>query len=157
MKIEDAIEQYKFEDPHHKAQLNILFSSTWLKHLTDQTVKPYKVSWQQFNVLRILRGMDPEPATVKLLTQKMIDKSSNASRLVDKLLQKGYVKRTTCNEDRRRVNIVLTELGQKVVNEASVKLSDVMKKHTSSITVEEAIELSRILDKMRENSPKEKT
>ncbi|MFK7933933.1 MAG: MarR family winged helix-turn-helix transcriptional regulator [Saprospiraceae bacterium] len=149
MKIEDAIQQKKFQDEHHKAQLNVLYTSTWINQLSNQALKPFDLSWQQFNVLRILRGLKGEPATVKLLTERMIDKMSNASRLVDKLLKKEYVERQTCPDDRRRVDVLLTETGLQAVNDASDAISEMMETHTRNITIDEAIELNRILDKLR--------
>lgn len=149
VKIEDAIQQKKFQDEYHKAQLNVLYTATWINQLSNQALKPFELSWQQFNVLRILRGLKGEPATVKLLTERMIDKMSNASRLVDKLLKKQYVERRPCPADRRRVDVVLTERGLNAVNDASEAISEMMRVHTQSIEVAEALELNRILDKLR--------
>ncbi len=149
MKLEEAIQQSKFISEHQKAHLNILFSASWLSQRSATLLKPYGLSWQQFNVLRILRGRHPEPATVKLLTKRMIDKMSNASRLVDKLLSKGLVVRTTSKEDRRRVDISITETGLKVLAEASATLENGMRLDKGYLTCAEAEELNRLLDKIR--------
>jgi DNA-binding MarR family transcriptional regulator len=105
----------------------------------------------QFNVLRILKGSDPEALTVNTIIDRMIDKSSNASRIVEKLRQKGLVKRKTCKEDRRRVDVVITEKGKELLEEANreLKKADLMER---SITAEEADELNRILNKIRTNT-----
>ncbi len=150
MKIEDEIKQAKFRNEYHKAHINVLFTSAWLSQQTTQQLKPFNISWQQFNILRILRGMYPEPATVKLLTERMIDKMSNASRLVEKLKQKGYVERKACKDDRRRVDIVITDLGMQVINEASEIIDNELHANMQSISPEEAVMLNTILDKMRE-------
>lgn len=149
MKIDKAIKS-SFTSEYHKAHINVLYSASWMSQSSTKLLKPYKISWQQFNILRILRGMHPEPATVKLLTNRMIDKMSNASRLVDKLMKKEYVERQTCTKDRRRVNIAITPLGLDVLAKASSEMEANIEKSMSSITEEEAKELNRILDKMRE-------
>jgi DNA-binding MarR family transcriptional regulator len=149
MKIEEAIQQKKFISEHQKAHLNILYSASWLGQRTTSLLKPYGLTWQQFNVLRILRGRHPEPATVKLLTERMIDKMSNASRLVDKLLSKGLVKRTTSKEDRRRVDVSITEEGLELLEEASQHLEDGMNFEKGHLTCDEAEMLNNLLDKLR--------
>ena len=149
VRIEEAIQQKKFQSEYHKAQLNVLYTATWINQMSNQALKPFGLSWQQFNVLRILRGLKGEPATVKLLTERMIDKMSNASRLVDKLLKKGYVERRTCPEDRRRVDVLLTAAGSQAVNEASDAISEMMNDFNQNILASEAVELNRILDKLR--------
>jgi len=150
VKIEEEIKQPKFKNEYQKAHINVLFTAAWLSQQTTQQLKPFNISWQQFNILRILRGMYPKPVTVKLLTERMIDKMSNASRLVEKLKQKGYVERKACPDDRRRVDIVITEQGMKVINEASAVVDQALRENMQSITTEEAMALNTILDKMRE-------
>lgn len=149
MKLEEAIQQTKFISEHQKAHLNILFSASWLSQRSVATLKPYGLTWQQFNILRILRGRHPEPATVKLLTERMIDKMSNASRLVDKLLAKGLVVRITSKEDRRRVDVSITDKGLKLLEEASADLENEMRFQEGYLSCTEAEELNRLLDKMR--------
>ena len=150
MKIEKEIEQKKFKSVYHKAHINLLFTASWLSQNSAQLLKPYKISWQQFNILRILRGMYPEPATVKLLTERMIDKMSNASRLVDKLKHKGYVERRVCPSDRRRVDIQITEDGLRILEDISQIMEDGLNQKMSSLSVEEAEQLNILLDKLRD-------
>lgn len=150
MKLEEEIQQRVFKTEYHKLNINILFTSAWLNQLTALYLKPYNISWQQFNILRILKGRHPEPATIKVLAERMIDKMSNASRLVEKLRQKGYVKRSECKHDRRRVDIVLTDLGIEVVEQASEQLEAAMVERMSSISEEEAAITNNILDKLRD-------
>ena len=149
LRIEDVIKQYKFINPQHKAVLNLIYTSGDLVGRNTRLLRPYNLSQQQFNILRILRGRHPEPATVKLLTERMLDRMSNASRLVDKLKQKGLVERTVCADDRRRVDIFITEKGLKTVAEASEIIEKDMRDIADSITDEEAIVLSNLLDKLR--------
>lgn len=149
MRIEDEIKQSSFNSEYQKLNINLLFTASWISQMTTQILRPYKISWQQFNILRILRGQHPEPATVKLLTERMIDKMSNASRLVEKLRQKGYIERTESTLDRRRVDIIITDLGMQVLEEASNILERDMEDYLSNITEEEARKLNELLDAIR--------
>ena len=149
MKLEEAIQQQSFINEYQKAHLNILFSASWLSQHSTALLKPFGLTWQQFNVLRILRGRHPEPATVKLLTERMIDKMSNASRLVDKLLTKGLVSRTTSETDRRRVDINITEAGLNLLKEASGHMEDGVHFSGGQLTSEEAARLNELLEKFR--------
>ncbi|PSR11219.1 MAG: MarR family transcriptional regulator [Bacteroidetes bacterium] len=151
MKIEEAIQQQHFISEYQKAHLNILHTGSWLSQRTAAILKPYDLTTQQFNILRILRGRHPEPATVKLLTERMLDKMSNASRLVDKLLKKGLVERTICSDDRRRVDVLITQPGLALLEKASVELEAEMDADNYNLTLDEAAELNRLLDKLRAN------
>ncbi len=114
-----------------------------------EVFKSFDLSMQQFNVLRILRGQYPETATVNLLIDRMLDKSSNASRIVEKLRIKGLVKRKECKEDRRRVDVVITENGLQVVEDATARLDEMMI-NVNPITEDEARKLNELLDKLRQ-------
>lgn len=149
MKIEEAIQQKKFISEHQKALINIIYTSGQILSNNTRVLRPFNISQQQFNILRILRGMHPQPATVKLLTERMLDKMSNASRLVEKLKQKDLVKRLPCEDDRRRVDISITEKGLELVGEASVEIEADMARIRSVLTTDEAQQLSDLLDKVR--------
>lgn len=149
MKIEEEIQQKKFESIYHKMEINVLYTSAWLNLKGARALKPFNISGQQFNIMRILKGMYPKPATVKLLTERMIDKMSNASRLVDKLKAKGLVERHICSEDRRRVNIQLTEQGMDVLEEASAAMKESSENLKQNLSEEEALLLNDLLDKLR--------
>lgn len=149
MKIEEAIQQKAFTNPYHKAQVNVLYTAAWINQQSTQALKPFNISIQQFNILRILRGMHPEPATVKLLTERMIDKMSNASRLVEKLKQKDLVRREGCPEDRRRVNISITREGLDLLEKASQALDEAVGRHMEHLSKREAESLSSMLDQIR--------
>ncbi|MCB0704857.1 MAG: MarR family transcriptional regulator [Saprospiraceae bacterium] len=149
MRIEEAIKQREFSNPHHKAHVNILYTAAGLNQHTSAKLKPFGISVQQFNILRILRGRKNEASTVKLLTERMIDKMSNASRLVDKLVNKGLVERRTCSEDRRRVDVFITKKGMDVLHAASEAVElGIGDQLGQKISESEAIELNRILDKI---------
>lgn len=148
MKIEEEIKQKAFKNEYQKAEVNLMFTVSYLGLSKQQALKEFDISIQQFNILRILRGQYPNSATVKLLTERMLDKTSNASRLVDKLLNKGLVERKTCLDDRRRVDVVITKKGLTLIGKASESL-DKLALQKMKITEGEAKELNRILDKLR--------
>lgn len=149
MKIEEAIQQKQFKSEHQKAHINVLYTASFLNQKTLHALKPYNISPQQFNILRILRGRHPEPASVKLLTEKMIDKMSNASRLVEKLRLKGLVERESCDDDRRKVDVKITTSGLELLEQASNTIEQMMLQELSAITAEEAEILNQVLDKLR--------
>src|SRR5687768_15575147 len=111
MELEKEIQQSKFQNEYQKLLLNIIFTASWLNLRNTQRLKPYGISPQQYNILRILRGQYPKSATVTLLTERMLDKSSNASRLVEKLRMKQLLDRCEGPEDRRAVNVRITDKG----------------------------------------------
>ncbi|MEQ8323795.1 MAG: MarR family transcriptional regulator [Vicingaceae bacterium] len=148
MKIEDAIKQSKFRDEFEKADINLLFTANWMNSEMHRQLKPYDISQQQFNILRILRGQKGNPAPLKLITERMMDKMSNTSRLVDKMYLKGLLNRQTCADNRRQVEIKLTEAGLKVCNQVS-DMVDQNRIKNRRLDEDEAAELNRLLDKMR--------
>lgn len=147
--IEKEIQQKSFSSNRHKAHINILFTASYLSSVTNKALKPFGISAQQYNLMRILKGQHPRAASIKLLTERMLDKMSNASRLVEKLRVKGYISRVECPEDRRQVNVKLTDEGLKVL-EDSTKSMDVMARFMDNLTEEEAGILSDYLDKIRD-------
>ncbi len=150
MSIEKEINQLKpFKNNYLKAYVNVMYTASLINKRQSDAIKKYDISIQQFNILRILKGLSGEPATVKLLTARMIDKTSNASRLVDKLLSKNYVQRIENSLDRRRVDIFLTEAGDKVLDQASIELDTLLLNQVQELSLEEAGLLSELLDKLR--------
>jgi len=149
MKIEEAIQQKKFVNDHQKALINLLYTSGQVLSHNTRLLRPFNLSQQQFNILRILRGMNPDTATVKLLTERMLDKMSNASRLVEKLKQKGLVERNTCENDRRRVDISITKKGLNLVKEASAVIDAHIGSIQEVLNEEDAKQLSDLLDQIR--------
>jgi DNA-binding MarR family transcriptional regulator len=149
MGIEQDIKQERFTSEHEKAVVNILFTSSWLYNLNLTRLKPHGITPEQFNVLRILRGSSPKPMMLADITGRMIDKSSNATRLVEKLRQKGFLKREVCDNNRRQVDIVITDRGLNVLKRIDQE-SEEWIASLKTITKTEAQELNRILDKLRD-------
>ncbi|MBI4947125.1 MAG: MarR family transcriptional regulator [Bacteroidetes bacterium] len=111
MKLELEIKQSKFKDEYHKLGVNIIYTSNWMGAQHSRHLKEFDLSLEQFNILRILRGQYPNPSTVNLLIDRMLNKMSNASRLVEKLRRKGLLERKTNKEDRRACDILITKKG----------------------------------------------
>ena len=150
MKLEEEIKQSKgFRDEWEKAVLNIIFTSNWINGYQARFLKQFDVTPEQYNILRILKGQHPEPASVNLLKDRMLNKMSNASRLVEKLRKKGFVKRGECRKDRRRVEVCITDEGLELIDKIDAAYAGARQNH-SKVTQEEAEILNRILDKFRE-------
>ena len=148
MKIEDAIKQQTFESEYHKLNTNLLFTGSWINHQQINLLRQYDISPQQHNVLRILESRFPNPATVNLLIDNMIDNASNVSRLVEKLRKKGLVERKQCLSNRRAVDITLTNDGFELLKQINNRrLSENIMK---SLTLDEARQLNNLLDKLRD-------
>jgi DNA-binding MarR family transcriptional regulator len=148
MKLEEELQQNKFQSEHQKAILNILFTSNWLESDSARILKPLGISSQQYNVLRILKGQGESAISVNDIMSRMIDKMSNASRLVEKLRKKELIERVICEHDRRQVDIRITNKGLKLLKEADKEMgrfADII----SKITDKEAKALSAILEKIR--------
>jgi DNA-binding MarR family transcriptional regulator len=148
MSLEQDIQQAKFSSEHEKAVVNLLFTSSWLHGANAARLKKHDITPEQFNVLRILRGSHPKPLMLADITCRMIDKNSNATRLVEKLRQKGFVKREICENNRRQVDISITDKGMMVLKEIDREEAEWLAK-IKTISKQEAHELNRILDKLR--------
>jgi DNA-binding MarR family transcriptional regulator len=147
--IEEEIKQHKkFESEYEKAAVNIMFTSGWLYNINAGRMKKHDITPEQYNVLRILRGSHPKPLMLSDVTCRMLDKSSNATRLVEKLRVKGYVKRELCESNRRQVDIIITDKGLSLLNKLDDESAE-WKESLKGITKAEAQELNRILDKLR--------
>ena len=148
-RIEDEILQTKFEDEHQKVVINVLFTASWLDVKNIQRLKPFGISPQQFNVLRILRGSFPNALRLGDISDRMIDKNSNATRLVEKLRQKNLVKREVCGHSRRQVDIWITQEGLAILERIDVSMK-VLKKDFNNISESELKQLNLLLDKLRD-------
>jgi DNA-binding MarR family transcriptional regulator len=148
MQIGEEIQSDKFEDNYHKAVINITYTYGWLSNSFRCRFEKHNLTQQQFNVLRILRGQYPNPATINMIKERMLDKMSDASRIVDRLIQKGLVSRCTNNKDRRAVDIQISQAGLEVLSkmDEEFKTRDLLK---NNLTEEEAGKLSDLLDKLR--------
>ena len=149
MKIEQEIEQENFDSEQQRLLINIMFTGNQFTLLSSRMLKQFSLTTQQFNVLRILRGQKGNPISVKDMHGRMLDSSSNVSRLVDKLLTKNLITRITCPNDRRKVELTIPKKGLQLLSEIDVFLKVIKKRLRSAITEDEAKIASRILDKFR--------
>ncbi|MEA5459775.1 MarR family transcriptional regulator [Arcicella sp. LKC2W] len=152
MSIEKDIQQNSFKSTYSKAVINIFYTNNWLTSLQMEIFKPFDLTPQQYNVLRILRGQYPEPITVIAIIERMLDKMSNASRLVDKLLAKELVIRKICPNDRRAVDVIITQKGLDLLAELDV-LQQKWEQQLHGLSECEANQLSFLLDKLRNSDP----
>ena len=150
MRLEEAIKQDSFSDERIKAGINIYYTSSQLNYQHNQALKAYNISLQQFNILRILRGQKGVPIAMKDVSCRMIDKMSNASRLVEKLRSKGLIERNTNHEDRRSVEIIITDAGLEVLEKASHDVEQRVTMYLGGIPKKEIQMLNMILDKINE-------
>ena len=148
MKLEDAIKSNRFIDERHKATINVLYSAYWLKNNFSTALKDNGVTMEQFNVLRILKGKHPEPMCVKDIGSRIIEKNSNVPRIIDRLILKKLVKRTSSKEDKRETLVSLTEKGIKQLEEANIIL-DRLTNELIGIDNADAAKLNALLEKMR--------
>lgn len=148
MKIEEEIKQGKFKSEYHKLMINQLFTGKWVADVIAKHLKEYDLTPQQYNVLRILRGQYPGAISVNTICERMIDKMSNVSRLVDKLEKKELVNRKINQEDRRQMDISITDNGLKLLEVLDNKEPEMIDqfKHLST---DEANSLNNLLDKLR--------
>jgi len=148
MKLEDAIKQTAFKSEEERLVINLVYTSGWLSSEQNRFFKRFGVSSQQYNVLRILRGQFPNPASVGLIQERMLDKMSNASRLIEKLKQKKLIKRSECSKDRRQVDVLITKDGLKLLEDID-KLNGEMHGICDTLNQTEKKKLNELLDKLR--------
>ncbi|MFZ1731571.1 MAG: MarR family transcriptional regulator [Bacteroidota bacterium] len=148
MSLEEDIQQQQFKSEYHKLAVNILYTHGWLVSHLAESLRPSGVTIQQFNILRILRGHYPEPATISTLRERMLDKMSDASRLVERLRTKGLLERRASTDDRRKVGVVITKKGLQLLESI-----DDLEKNTialfAGISEEEARRTNKALDSLR--------
>ncbi|GEO06505.1 MarR family transcriptional regulator [Adhaeribacter aerolatus] len=148
MRIEEEIKQPVFKSVHQKALINLIYSAGWIEQRQAELLRAYGLTLPQYNILRILRGQHPKPATVNLLIERMLDKTSNASRIVDKLVAKGLVSRTQCEHDRRTVDVLITQAGLDLLERVVTDTKDAFF-GLQHLTEAEAETLNHLLDKIR--------
>jgi len=148
MKIEEAIQQKKpFRNAYQKVIVNLIYTQNWVTSQLQQHLKPYGVTIKQYNVLRILKGAG-KPITTSTIRERLLDKMSDASRMVDRLHQRELVIRTTCSTDKRLVDVSLSEKGEQLLKAMS-KFDGQMDDIAGQLSESEAEQLSTLLDKLR--------
>ncbi len=148
MKLEEEIQQKSFKSPQQKLAVNLLYTGNWLSAFYADFFKGTEITTQQFNVLRILRGQHPSPCALKVVKERMLDRMSDASRIVDKLVQKKYVERKECPGDRRSVHLSITDKGLKTLERLDY-IDEAIKEIFKKLSNKEVQTLNDLLDKMR--------
>lgn len=148
VKIEDAIQQREFKDQFNKAVVNLIYTHSYLVTSQNVLFKPHGISPEQYNVLRILKGQNGVPTTVSSIQERMLNKMSNASRLVEKLKMKGLVERNECPADRRQVDILITTEGLELLRTIEKQVEETNRK-IINLNDDEVEKLNELLDKLR--------
>jgi MarR family transcriptional regulator, 2-MHQ and catechol-resistance regulon repressor len=148
MSIENDIKQAKFRNEFQKAAINLLYTSGWMREKNAGIIEGEGITAQQFNILRILRGSHPSPLSTLQIRERMLDKMSDTSRIVDRLIAKGLVKKNTCKKDRRLVDVNITDKGLKLLERLDVR-QDEMDRVLENLTEKDAVALNKLLDKIR--------
>jgi MarR family transcriptional regulator, 2-MHQ and catechol-resistance regulon repressor len=149
MGIEKDIQQSKFRNAHQKASINLIYTLSWMKDKTKCIFDTEDITSQQFNILRILRGSFPQPLSTLQIRERMLEKMSDTSRIVDRLISKGLVKKVTCKTDRRLVDVIITDKGKKLLERLDEK-QDLIDGVLGNLSEKDANILSDLLDKIRD-------
>ncbi|MFL5788175.1 MAG: MarR family winged helix-turn-helix transcriptional regulator [Flavisolibacter sp.] len=150
MGIEKDIHQAKFVNSGQKAMINLLYTYGWIIERIKSYLAKEDITHQQYNILRILRGSHPKPLSTLQIRERMLDKMSDTSRIVDRLVAKQLVKKATCPNDKRLVDVTITEKGQKLLKKLESE-ADPVAEIMGKLTEKEAENLSLLLDKLRNN------
>ncbi|MBL7729352.1 MAG: MarR family transcriptional regulator [Dinghuibacter sp.] len=147
MGIENDINQPKFASEYQKAAINIIYTNNWLVERFKNIFESEDLTTQQFNILRILRGAR-EPLSICTIRERMLDRMSDASRIVDRLIKKGLVKKTINKFDKRLVSVTISPRGLAVLKKLDER-DDELNNVVSKLSVTEAKTLNKLLDKIR--------
>jgi len=150
MKIEKAIKQSKFESPFQKAVINIIYTANWLRDQQTELFKKHDILPQHYNVLRIVNGKHPKSVSPGDIKEVMLDKGNDVTRLVDKLVKMDLLKRSLCEENRRKIDINLTDKGVKFLKEINEPMRKQYLNMKKFLSEKEAESLSNLLDKLRD-------
>jgi DNA-binding MarR family transcriptional regulator len=147
MKIEDEIKQKKFINAHQKAVINLVYTVNWMQDKHQKVFKSFNITAQQFNILRILKGQHPNSTSATEIKARMLDKNSDVSRLLDRLVAKNVIVKKACPTDKRAFDVNLTEAGLELLRTLDKKQSEL--DNILNLSEEEAYQLSDLLDKSR--------
>lgn len=149
MRLEEAIKQKTpFQSPYQRAVVNLIYTHNWIMGLQKEFFKPYDITMQQYNVLRILRGQFPQPISTSDIRERMLDRMSDVSRIVDRLVKKDLVARKPCATDKRLVDLIITDQGLDLLKTVDSVLAE--DKYLSGLDAEEIMQLNELLDKARQ-------
>lgn len=148
MTIQEEIKQPKFRNAHQKTVLNLIFTANWISNRQRELLEPYGITGQQYNILRILRGQHPKRISGAEIKSRMLDKNSDVSRLLYRLIGKKLVAKNQCPNDKRASDINITEAGLSLLEKLDEAING-MDARFLNLTKDEAVQLSTLLDKSR--------
>lgn len=151
MKIEEEIKESKFRDHYQRVIVNLLFTSNWMQSKLQNFFKDYDITTQQFNILRILRGQQPNKISGVEIKSRMLDRNSDIPRLLDRLLKKKLIEKSQCASDKRAGEIAITQTGLDLLARIENDFNE-MERNALGISEQEALQLSNLLDKCRAKS-----
>lgn len=151
MGIEKDINQRSFKSEYQKGVINIIYTHNWIKEKLQEIFDKEDLTSQQFNILRILRGSETPLSTLQI-RERMLDKMSDTSRIVDRLVLKDLAKKVTSKTDKRLVDVSISDKGKKLLHKMDAFESDI-EKLLQNLSVTEAETLNKLLDKIRQHSP----
>ena len=149
MKIEEIIKSTVAMDDAKKVILNVIYTQNVIGDKFNEILKPYDISGEQYNVLRILRGQKGSPANMSVIQERMLAKNSNTTRLIDKLLLKELVTREVCPANRRKIEVLITQKGLDLLLELEPKVNQHEQLFAANLNMEELIQLNTLLEKYR--------
>jgi DNA-binding MarR family transcriptional regulator len=147
MGIEKDIQQANFRNEYQKMAINLIFTTNWLYEKIGSILANEEITQQQYNILRILRGAE-KPLSTLQIRERMLDKMSDTSRIVDRLLLKGLVEKNACLKDKRLVDITLSKKGKALVDSLD-RYNEQIDKVLMGISEQEAVQMNELLDKLR--------
>lgn len=147
LSIEQKIRQKSFRNEHHRLAVNLVFNYLRIQEEHAAVLRPFRLTLQQFNVLRILRGQHPRAMALVDVKERMLDRHSDVSRLIERLVAKKLVQRHMCPKDRRQVDLLITEKGLDLLKEIDARESD-FDRAVSKLSADEARALNELLDKL---------
>lgn len=151
MRIEDEIKSTIMLSITKKVMLNLTFTKNFIGDKFNEILKPFDISMEQYNVLRILRGQKGKPINMQDIQERMVTKNSNTTRLIDKLLLKEMVERNICPANRRKIEIIIVQKGLDVLSELDPLIENYENDITKNLSETELEELNNLLEKIREN------
>lgn len=151
MRLEEEIQQFKFRNQRQKVMINLFYTYNVLSSRVQDFLKSEQLTMQQFNILRILREQHPNPITNTMVKERMLDKNSDVTRIIDRLIRDGLVSRVNCEADRRRVDITITQKGLDILGRLDAR-SDEMDKIGHGLNEEESTIMNDMFDKLRSGS-----
>ncbi|MCF6141907.1 MarR family transcriptional regulator [Flavobacterium sp. K77] len=149
MKIEEILKSTVAMDNSKKIILNIMYTQNVLAENFNEILKPFEISSEQYNVLRILRGQKGNPANMCVIQERMLAKTSNTTRLVDKLLLKSFVTRKVCSDNRRKIEVLITQKGLDILAALDEKVLTHEQSFSKKLTDQEIETLNQLLEKYR--------